>query len=595
MKIAALSISNFRGIREGFVKFGTHPVLVGSNNTGKTTLIEALALLIGRDRLTKELTEHDFFGSCPQPADRIKLVATITGFDGNDPDDHFDWFREGRAIPQWFDEATGTVHTVKTNAGWDLCCQIALQAYFDHDSLSVEVVRYFHDHDNPFDPFAEDAPVGIPGKLISQLGFYMVRASRTWDRVFSWGSELFRRTLNAAAAQPSAAILAERDRLRQPQQPIERDPHITQLIENVNAEIARCFPSAPGIQLRVTGTDSKSVMEAVSAHFAVAEGPSIPAARQGSGIVSMQGLMLLLELGRARVEAGEGFLLALEEPELHLPPSAQQQLVQRVQALSTQTFITTHSPLIAASANPASVMVLRNDHGELASEPFQETPLQPQAQNWERRFFQHSRVDVLSALMQPTILIPEGKADFHLFRSILRPLMLTEGWSVTMPRAFGIEVGMVPTEDAKVVELYRAMSRIHRHVCCLVDGDHDGLRYIDSLLQEPSRPAAIIRWADGEMIEDVVGWILDADPDAILVALNELTNPAPQAISEIVNRLKDSKMDIVAYEAVADAIVSSPPCRVRAAELFGGLAAICVGGRSGRFASRDNGVWVFQP
>lgn len=100
MKIATLTIANFRGIREGFVRFGAHPVLVGSNNTEKTTLIEALALLIGKDRLTKELTEHDFFGSSPQPADRIKLVATITGFDGNDPDDHFDWFREGRAIPK---------------------------------------------------------------------------------------------------------------------------------------------------------------------------------------------------------------------------------------------------------------------------------------------------------------------------------------------------------------------------------------------------------------------------------------------------------------------------------------------------------------
>src|SRR3546814_1752893 len=50
-------------------------------------------------------------------------------------------------------------------------------------------------------------------------------------------------------------------------------------------------------------SDSRSVMEAVSAHFAATDGISIPAARQGSGLVSMQGVLLLLELGRARAAA----------------------------------------------------------------------------------------------------------------------------------------------------------------------------------------------------------------------------------------------------------------------------------------------------
>ncbi len=75
MRVVSLKIENFRGIREGFVRFGKHPVLVGDNNTGKTTLIEALALVLGRDRLVRELTEHDFYGSNPQVPDRIKLVA----------------------------------------------------------------------------------------------------------------------------------------------------------------------------------------------------------------------------------------------------------------------------------------------------------------------------------------------------------------------------------------------------------------------------------------------------------------------------------------------------------------------------------------
>ncbi|WP_250478864.1 MULTISPECIES: AAA family ATPase [unclassified Caballeronia] len=595
MRVASLKIENYRGVRDGFVRFKKHPVLIGDNNVGKTTIIEALTLVLGRDRLIRELTEHDFYGSCPRPEDRIRLMATITDFVGDDPEQNSEWFRDGRAVPKWLDETTGKVHSLRSDARRKLCCQIATQAHFDRDLLSVEVVRYFHDHDNPFDPFADDSPVGVPGKLIQQLGFYLVRASRTWDKVFSWGSEVFKRTMHAAAAQPSAAILAERDRLRVPNQPIEQDPQISPLIQRVNAEIARCFPNAPGIQLRLTSTDSRSVMDTVSAHFAVPGGPSIPAARQGSGLISMQGLMLLLELGRARAAEGDGFLMALEEPELHLPPSAQHQLVQRVQALSTQTFITTHSPLIAAMADPTSVMILRKHDGILTAEPFLAEALLPEAPNWQRKFFQHSRVDVLSALMQPSILIPEGKADFHLLRSILRPLMLTEGWAASMPRAFGIEVGVLPTEDAKVVETHEAMARVHRRVCCLVDGDGDGLRYAVALFAAPTPPAAVIRWQDGAMIEDAVGWILKADEVAVLASLAKVMEPMPATVEDVVAHLKNKKVDIVAYEAVADALVKSVPCRTRAADLFGGLACVCEGSmETARFARDANGIWVFQ-
>ena len=65
MHIVRLKISGFRGVRSADVALGRHAVLVGPNNSGKTTIIEALALLFGRDRLVRRLTEHDFHGSAP--------------------------------------------------------------------------------------------------------------------------------------------------------------------------------------------------------------------------------------------------------------------------------------------------------------------------------------------------------------------------------------------------------------------------------------------------------------------------------------------------------------------------------------------------
>mgnify|MGYP003121073734 CR=1 FL=1 len=316
MRIAKLEIENFRGIKSGEIVFGDHPVLVGTNNTGKTTIIEALALIAGRDRLVRDLSEHDFYGSNPQSTDRIKIIATITDFKNNSVESNPNWFRDGRAVPKWLDLETSEIHPSPEKNQWLLCCQIAAQAYFDQTSLTVELARYFHDYSDPIDPFLDDNPQTIPPRLISELGFFLVRANRTWDKVLSWSSELFRRTLNTAAAQPSEAIIAERDRVRTPSNPIESDPNISGLISRVNAEIGRSVNNSPKLKLRLTRTDSRSVMETIVSHFSTDEELCVPTARQGSGLVSLQGLLLLLELGRVRDANSENFVMALEEPEL---------------------------------------------------------------------------------------------------------------------------------------------------------------------------------------------------------------------------------------------------------------------------------------
>jgi len=53
MKIARLSISNFRGIKNAEFHFDGHALLVGPNNVGKSTVCEALDLVLGPDRLKR--------------------------------------------------------------------------------------------------------------------------------------------------------------------------------------------------------------------------------------------------------------------------------------------------------------------------------------------------------------------------------------------------------------------------------------------------------------------------------------------------------------------------------------------------------------
>jgi putative ATP-dependent endonuclease of the OLD family len=173
MLIAELDIKNFRGIRRGRVRFGTFTVLIGANNSGKTTITEALALLFGRDRLVRTLTEHDFSGSVPEPQDRIEIVATIIGFTPNDPSRHHDWFRMGRAVAKWWDPQAGSIKPSQDSGADQLACQIAFAARFDRETLEVETVRYFCDDEAEDDPFSEDATISLlPITLIKELVFF---------------------------------------------------------------------------------------------------------------------------------------------------------------------------------------------------------------------------------------------------------------------------------------------------------------------------------------------------------------------------------------------------------------------------------------
>src|SRR3546814_17721660 len=51
LKACRLNINNFRGIKVATVLLPKHAVLIGDNNTGKTTFLEVLDLVLGPVRL----------------------------------------------------------------------------------------------------------------------------------------------------------------------------------------------------------------------------------------------------------------------------------------------------------------------------------------------------------------------------------------------------------------------------------------------------------------------------------------------------------------------------------------------------------------
>jgi predicted ATPase len=79
MRIAQLGIKNFRGIASAELRFNGHSVLIGDNNTGKSSVLEAIDLVLGPDRLSRPapIDEHDFYAGRYLDADHNQISIQV--------------------------------------------------------------------------------------------------------------------------------------------------------------------------------------------------------------------------------------------------------------------------------------------------------------------------------------------------------------------------------------------------------------------------------------------------------------------------------------------------------------------------------------
>lgn len=578
MRISRLTMAGFRGVSQADLRLGTHSVLVGPNNVGKTTVIEAIALLFGRDRLVRELTEHDFFGSAPNHSSRITIVATLTDFEGDDPTQHREWFGMDQGAPMWL-ALDGTLYPARTEATWKLAVQIGLSARFNVDTLEAETIRFFVDDDTDLgDPFDDDTSVRkVRGKALQELGFFLVSATRTWDRWISFTSELFRKVIAATGEVPAAAVRAERERVWNPAERLESAEGISGIVASINRELTHLMSGAPQLQLRLTSTDSLGVLQAVVPHFQQGSAPTLPAARQGSGLASLQSLLLLMQFGAARKEKSQCFILGVEEPELHVPPSQQKRLVNRLNAVCTQTVMTTHSPLVASMFPPTDVIFLSNSGGTLHGSPLSLGTAAPS--NHEQHLFYGWRNRLVAALMHEHVLVPEGVSDVAWLDGLQTAIELRQDWKGVgdEPTRFGTFVGVAPTADAKVGETYQIAQRVHSNVLCLVDGDPAGIGYLAGLKELTPPPKIVFVWPDGWTMENVVAWIADANGAEALSALGTALGTTFSNGAALKLHLEGHKTYMPLHECVAEVLAGIAECRTLIAELLNDIADVSRG------------------
>lgn len=424
MKVRRLTISNFRGVDHGVVIFNGHTLLVGGNNVGKSTVCEALDLVLGPERLYRRpvVDEHDFHCGRYKTDDgalvEIRIEAVLTDLS---QEAELKFYRHLRrwdiAKNDFADEgAEGPAAGDGPDTTWAL--PLVFLGRYDKDEDDF-VGNTFFEH--PIEPIADDETLELAlgagrrmfGREHKRLcGFVFLRTLRTGSRALS----LQRGSLLDTVLRLGGTGLADMwqdtlDRLQGLQPSIGEVAQLKQVRADIRKRMARFVNLAPGedatsfFASELTRDNLREVVKL----FIAAEpiGYSVPFGRLGTGSINLLVFALLTVI--ADLKEKGSVIFAMEEPEIALPPHTQRRVSRFVLAEMGQAIMTSHSPYVIEQFEPRDIVILdRQSDGTLKGAPIDLGAFKPKAFKTERRQF-------AEAILSRAVLVVEGSTEAGLF------------------------------------------------------------------------------------------------------------------------------------------------------------------------------------
>jgi putative ATP-dependent endonuclease of OLD family len=470
LKVCRLSIANFRGINAATILLPKHAVLIGDNNTGKTTLLEALDLVLGPDRLNRRppIDEHDFFqgkyranhvdtdggvtvneGADGQPVP-ARAEAVAEGGDGEAPGaigadaprieievaiaelTEEQKAKFGDYIEFW-DAATDTFYQEADPAGVDAeqiteALRVAFQGWYNPEEDDFEGKTYFSRSLTE-----NDTPVLFSKRDKQVCGFLYLRSLRTGSRALSLerGSllDIILRLKEVRPQMWEDTITSIAD------YSVASDPKlgISGVLESINTALKKYVPNEWGIEphLKVSNLTREHLRKVITPFIATSNGNhAAPFYRQGTGTINMLVLAMLSQIA----EDKQNVIFAMEEPETAIPPYAQKGIVHEIRKLSSQTIFTSHSPYVLEEFSLDETVVLgRDDNGVLA----QRAIVLPDSVK-PKRYRQEFRTRFCEGLLARRILVAEGATEAAAFPVVCRRLSELKPDSYSSLEALGI-------------------------------------------------------------------------------------------------------------------------------------------------------------
>lgn len=459
MKVSRVSISKFRGIRSATILLPSHGVLIGDNNTGKTTLLEAIDLVLGPDRLsrTPPVDEHDFYrgeyvapappevpgavgagsrtavgsnaavpGATQAVAPLIEVEVAITDLNEEQKSTFVDYI-------EFWESGADKFYDKPDLAGVDAAAirealRVTFRGWYDAEEDDFEGRTYF-----TRSLTESDNPAYFTKKHKQICGFLYLRSLRTGSRALSLErGSLLDLILRVKEVRPqmwedTITTLAKYS--------VASDPElgISGVLESINTALKKYVPKEWGIQphLKVSNLTREHLRKVITAFIATGDGThAAPFYRQGTGTINMLVLAMLSQIA----EDKQNVIFAMEEPETAIPPYAQKRIVHEVRKLASQTLFTSHSPYVLEEFGLDETLVLDRDmQGDLCR---REVSLPASIKL--KRYRQEFRTRFCEGLLARRVLIAEGATEASAFPAGCRRLAELKPDTYSSLEALGI-------------------------------------------------------------------------------------------------------------------------------------------------------------
>jgi putative ATP-dependent endonuclease of OLD family len=407
MRVSRLQIENFRGISKAELHFSGHTLLIGGNNVGKSTICEALDLVLGPDRLsrTPPVEEFDFRNAGYLAKDSetpisIRIEAILIEL----TDDikklcavnlEF-WHRVEKRIL-----GEGEINNAD-NRNVEHCLRLITIAQYDveEDQFFAKTIYGRSDDD------ADAEPRAIPTKVKRAIGFLYLRTIRTGSRALS----LERGTLldNILRMKEARKGMWEsiRRRLASIDPPIDADAtELGPILDEIEARLAEYI--APGCdgrstRLFVSQLTREHLRKTIAFFLTMGKGEeAVPFQQAGSGTLNTLLLALLTFIADLKKD---NVIFAMEEPEIALPPHTQRRIANYLLEETAQCFVTSHSPYVIERFEPDGILKLSRDEQGMLSGKTIKLPTGMKAKNYRQNF----RRAIAEAMLGQGVIVGEG-------------------------------------------------------------------------------------------------------------------------------------------------------------------------------------------
>ncbi len=351
--ITTARVHNFRSLANIEVDLSDLTVLIGPNNAGKTSFLEALFAAVGAGR--KSLGPDDVRlapGEATAPKARqvlIDLMLRPIGDDGQISDTYPEgsfwtslWGTPGIANDGDFKEFT----PIRTTLKWsDMKGEYVVERKFlkEWKSFADWITTPTHER-------------ALNVAKIEPLALHFVDAKRDLDEDLRRPGSFWRR-LTEDLGLSDADINSMEDTLSTINQNIVDKSEILKHLKKNLAGLQNVVSAdSGGVDIAPVARKLRDLSKGVDISFNTMGAQSFPLARHGMGTRSLASLLVFRAYvswrNKQATQGGDKVhsVLALEEPESHLHPQAQRALFAHIKAIPGQRIVSTHSPYFAGQA-----------------------------------------------------------------------------------------------------------------------------------------------------------------------------------------------------------------------------------------------------